>query len=64
MQHSYCDTTKIVAELLWHANREHSATTDVISDLLFRSVVVIRDLRSIIGIPEFGTSGDAIIRIT
>lgn len=63
LQHSICDPNEIVSELLRYANRVQPAPTQIISELLFRSIVVIRDLRSIVGIPESGTSGDAIIRI-
>lgn len=57
------DPGEIVADLLRNANGINRASTEIIDDLLFRSIVAIRDLRRQAGIPESGTRQDAIIRL-
>ncbi|MBB3648597.1 hypothetical protein FHX14_004826 [Rhizobium sp. BK619] len=55
--------TAFVSELIRAANQIEKLTDHEVKQLLFRSIVMARDLREAVGIPGSGTPEDAVVRL-
>ncbi|MBB3320416.1 MULTISPECIES: hypothetical protein [unclassified Rhizobium] len=53
--------TDVISQLVRAANEVDKIQPDEFSGLIYRSIVVIRDLRESVGIPGSGTRSDAIV---